>query len=74
VIFHHRHRAAARLSIKTFVAQAGDGIIREAALRELKRGGQVYFLHNEVETIANVSGEAGTVAARGRASASRTGR
>ena len=43
-----------RLSIKTFVAQAGDGIIREAALRELKRGGQVYFLHNEVETIANV--------------------
>jgi len=43
-----------RLSIKTFVAQAGDGIIREAVLRELKRGGQVYFLHNEVETIANV--------------------
>jgi len=43
-----------RLSIKTFVAQASDGIIREAVLRELKRGGQVYFLHNEVETITNV--------------------
>ncbi len=43
-----------RLSIKTFVAQFSDGIIREAVLRELKRGGQVYFLHNEVETIANV--------------------
>ncbi len=43
-----------RLSIKTFVAQASDGIIREAVLRELKRGGQVYFLHNEVETIANM--------------------
>ena len=43
-----------RLSIKTFVAQASNGIIREAVLRELKRGGQVYFLHNEVETIANV--------------------
>jgi len=43
-----------RLSIKTFVAQASDGIIREAVLRELKRGGQIYFLHNEVETIANV--------------------
>ena len=43
-----------RLSIKTFVAQASDGIIREAVLRELKRGGQVYFLHNEVDTIANV--------------------
>jgi transcription-repair coupling factor (superfamily II helicase) len=44
-----------RLSIKTFVAQAGNGIIREAVLRELKRGGQVYFLHNEVDTIANVA-------------------
>ncbi len=44
-----------RLSIKTFVAQAGNGIIREAVLRELKRGGQVYFLHNEVETIANIA-------------------
>ncbi len=43
-----------RLSIKTFVAQAGNGIIREAVLRELKRGGQVYFLHNEVDTIANM--------------------
>jgi transcription-repair coupling factor (superfamily II helicase) len=43
-----------RMSIKTFDAQASDGIIREAVLRELKRGGQVYFLHNEVETIANV--------------------
>ncbi|MCG6933958.1 MAG: transcription-repair coupling factor [Gallionella sp.] len=44
-----------RLSIKTFVAQASNGIIREAVLRELKRGGQVYFLHNEVDTIANVA-------------------
>ena len=31
----------------------GNGVIREAVLRELKRGGQVYFLHNEVETIQN---------------------
>ncbi|MEO8331707.1 MAG: transcription-repair coupling factor, partial [Gallionella sp.] len=44
-----------RLSIKTFVAQTSDGIIREAVLRELKRGGQIYFLHNEVETIANMA-------------------
>ena len=44
-----------RLSIKTFVAQADNGVIREAVLRELKRGGQVYFLHNEVETINNVA-------------------
>jgi transcription-repair coupling factor (superfamily II helicase) len=40
-----------RLSIKTFVQPFSEGLIREAALRELKRGGQIYFLHNEVETI-----------------------
>jgi transcription-repair coupling factor (superfamily II helicase) len=42
-----------RLAIKTFVRREDDSIIREACLRELKRGGQVYFLHNEVETIQN---------------------
>ena len=42
-----------RLAIKTFVRSEDDSVIREACLRELKRGGQVYFLHNEVETIAN---------------------
>ncbi len=42
-----------RLAIKTFVRNEGSSIIREAVLRELKRGGQVYFLHNEVETIEN---------------------
>ncbi len=40
-----------RLSIKTFHTDYSDGIIREAMLREFKRGGQVYFLHNEVDTI-----------------------
>ena len=43
-----------RLAIKTFVSRFSDGIIREAVLRELKRGGQVYFLHNEVDTIDNM--------------------
>ena len=43
-----------RLSIKTFVSSFSQGVIREAVLRELKRGGQVYFLHNEVDTIANM--------------------
>ena len=43
-----------RLSIKTFVNPFSEGLIREAVLRELKRGGQVYFLHNEVETIRNL--------------------
>jgi len=42
-----------RLAIKTFVRSEGNGVIREAVLRELKRGGQCYFLHNEVETIEN---------------------
>jgi len=42
-----------RLAIKTFVRRETDGTVREAVLRELKRGGQVYYLHNEVETIAN---------------------
>jgi len=40
-----------RLSIKTFVMTFSRGMIREAVLRELKRGGQIYYLHNEVDTI-----------------------
>ncbi len=43
-----------RLAIKTFVTPYSQGIIREAALRELKRGGQVYFLHNEIDTIESM--------------------
>ncbi|HLS16746.1 MAG TPA: transcription-repair coupling factor [Paenalcaligenes sp.] len=42
-----------RLAVKTFVRREDSSIIREALLRELKRGGQAYFLHNEVETIFN---------------------
>jgi len=42
-----------RLAIKTFVRREDASTIREALLRELKRGGQAYFLHNEVETIHN---------------------
>ncbi|MCH7743209.1 MAG: transcription-repair coupling factor [Proteobacteria bacterium] len=42
---------AKRLSIKTFVRQRNDGMIKEAIERELMRGGQVYYLHNEVKTI-----------------------
>jgi transcription-repair coupling factor (superfamily II helicase) len=43
-----------RLSIKTFVHEHSQGLVREAVLRELKRGGQVYYLYNEVETIQNI--------------------
>jgi transcription-repair coupling factor (superfamily II helicase) len=43
-----------RLAIKTFVQGWSKGVVREAVLREFKRGGQVYFLHNEVDTIENM--------------------
>ncbi|NLS13048.1 transcription-repair coupling factor [Vibrio sp. SM6] len=46
---------ARRLAIKTFVRQHDNSVIREAALREIMRGGQVYFLHNQVETIEKVA-------------------
>jgi len=46
-----------RLAIKTFVARYAKSLIREAVLRELKRGGQVYFLHNDIDTIAHVEEE-----------------
>jgi len=42
---------ARRLAIKTFVREWSKPLIYEACLRELQRGGQIYFLHNEVETI-----------------------
>ncbi|MEQ5821103.1 transcription-repair coupling factor [Halomonas sp. SCS19] len=42
---------ARRLSVKTFVQQREEAVIKEAILREILRGGQVYYLHNEVKTI-----------------------
>lgn len=42
---------AKRLAIKTFVTEWKDEMIKEACIREIKRGGQVYFLHNDVATI-----------------------
>jgi transcription-repair coupling factor (superfamily II helicase) len=45
---------AHRLSVKTFVREWNDVVIREAILREIKRGGQVYFIHNRVEDIEKV--------------------
>jgi len=48
---------AKRLSIKTFVQQRQDEIVREAIMREILRGGQVYFLHNEVESIEKTAQE-----------------
>jgi transcription-repair coupling factor (superfamily II helicase) len=43
-----------RLAVKTLVSEWNNELIREACLREIKRGGQIYFLHNEVKTIERV--------------------
>ena len=48
---------ARRRAVKTFVRQGEDSVIREAVLREVMRGGQVYFLHNQVETIDKVAAD-----------------
>ncbi|WP_255611683.1 transcription-repair coupling factor [Marinobacterium arenosum] len=48
---------ARRLSVKTFVRQSDTPLIKEAILRELLRGGQVYYLHNEVKSIDKVARE-----------------
>lgn len=48
---------AKRLAVKTFVLQRNEDIIREAIMREILRGGQVYFLHNEVSTIEKAAAD-----------------
>jgi len=48
---------ARRLAVKTFVRQRSKPLIQEAVNRELSRGGQVYYLHNEVETIETTAAE-----------------
>ena len=48
---------AERLAIKTFVIEWHGPTLREAALRELRRGGQIYFVHNEVKTIEKIAAE-----------------
>jgi len=52
---------AKRLSIKTFVRQHSEGLIREAIQRELMRGGQVYYLHNEVSSIEKTADQLQTL-------------
>ncbi|MBU1192295.1 MAG: transcription-repair coupling factor [Gammaproteobacteria bacterium] len=48
-----------RMAIKTFIVEWDKQTLREACLREIKRGGQVYFLHNEVESIERIARELG---------------
>jgi transcription-repair coupling factor (superfamily II helicase) len=47
---------AERVAIETFVTEWSDGLVREACLREIRRGGQVYFVHNAVEDIEAFAG------------------
>lgn len=48
---------AERLTIKTFVIEWHGPTLREAVLRELRRGGQIYFVHNEIRTIDKIAAE-----------------
>ncbi len=48
---------ARRLAVKTFIREWESPLMTEAILRELKRGGQVYFLHNNIETIGKIARE-----------------
>lgn len=52
---------AKRLAVRTFIHEHDDSLIREAVLRELKRGGQIYYLHNDVDSIAKVSDDLASI-------------
>ena len=57
---------AHRLAVKTFVSTWDAALLREAFQRELARGGQVYFLHNEVDTIEKMARELGELVPEAR--------
>ncbi len=48
-----------RLAVKTFVREWDNALLKEACLREIRRGGQIYFLHNEVRTIDKIRKQLG---------------
>jgi transcription-repair coupling factor (superfamily II helicase) len=50
-----------RLAVKTFVREWNNTLVQEALLREIKRGGQVYFLHNQIDTIEKMAKEIETI-------------
>jgi len=57
---------ARRMAVKTLISEWDRSILREALHRELQRGGQVFFLHNEVKTIARVAREVQELAPQSR--------
>src|SRR5262249_56531111 len=57
-----------RLAIRTYVTRYDEAVIRDAVLRELARGGQVFFVHNRVENIDSVARRLGEVVPEARIS------
>ncbi len=57
-----------RIAIQTFIRESNDGLVREACLREMQRGGQIYFLHNEVRTIESTAERLGSLLPEARIS------
>ena len=55
-----------RHAIQTFVSEWSDALVQEAILREIKRGGQVYFLHNKIETMEKMRRELERLAPQAR--------
>jgi transcription-repair coupling factor (superfamily II helicase) len=55
-----------RLAVKTFVREWDDALLKEALLREVSRGGQVYFLHNDVDTIEKTARQVAELIPQGR--------
>ncbi|MDD1612166.1 MAG: transcription-repair coupling factor [Methylococcaceae bacterium] len=46
-----------RHAIKTFISEWVDALVQEACLREIKRGGQIFFLHNDIKSMDKMAGE-----------------
>jgi transcription-repair coupling factor (superfamily II helicase) len=57
---------ARRMAVKTVIAEWDRALLREALLRELQRGGQVFFLHNEVRSIERIAREVQELAPQAR--------
>ena len=55
-----------RLPVKIFVREWDEALLREAMLREIKRGGQVYFVHNKIETIEKAAAQVARLAPEAR--------
>jgi transcription-repair coupling factor (superfamily II helicase) len=57
---------ARRMAVKTLISQWDRAVLREALLRELQRGGQVFFLHNQVRNIEKIAREVQELAPQAR--------